>query len=88
MYIISASDNMYKVQFPGGAAGYIAASNVTGKPLRSYLPETEIRLLDEPLSNAPSKTFIAKGNPVNVMGTFGNYYLAEYNNMTGWISNR
>ena len=87
VFILAASENSYKVQLPGGETDYISSGLLTNKRLRGYKTTAITKLLSAPHLNAPGKAVIDKGDLLNVVGSYGNFLLVNYNNLQGWIAN-
>ena len=58
---------------------------MTDKILRQHKTTDEKRLLDAPDANAPAKAIIAKGNSVDVIGSYNNFYLVNDKKEQGWV---
>jgi len=83
--LIAATDSWYKIQLPNGEGGYIAGNLLTDKILRQHKTTDEKRLLDAPDANAPAKAIIARGNSVDVIGSYNNFYLVNDKKEQGWV---
>lgn len=85
--IISATENLYKVLLPNGEHGFIASALVSNisNPIRKVKLSATQPILESPETNAPQKTVVQLGEPVNVLASFGDYFFVEANNQEGWI---
>lgn len=87
MQVIAASASYYKVILPDGMYGFIAGSTVTdlNNPIQAINISLDSPLWDKPDSTAASKTFLKKGEKVNVLARFNGYNYVSVNNQKGWI---
>lgn len=83
--ISSATSAWYKVVQPGGMEGFIMSRNATRSYLTTFAADTTLRLLDQPEADAAAKTLINEKSLLNVIGSYNNYYLVNYDNQEGWI---
>ncbi|GAB3930436.1 hypothetical protein GCM10028827_25760 [Mucilaginibacter myungsuensis] len=83
----AATDGWYKVALPDGTAGFVRAKETASiSPIRNLALKTDSPLYDKPDSTAAHKLTIDKGDKVDILGTYKNYFLVEYKDTTGWIS--
>jgi peptidoglycan LD-endopeptidase LytH len=85
--IEGATDNWYKVSLPNGQTGYVDHSTVSSlKKIKNHLLHIQQPLYDKPDTSAARKTILAKGENVDVIGVFGDYYFVNTKDeMYGWI---
>jgi len=84
----AASANNYRVEFPDGESGYLAAGKIseTSKRLKQHkIMTTQVRLFDFPDSMAAVKRKLENGQNVDLLGSSGEYYLVRTGGENGWI---
>jgi uncharacterized protein YgiM (DUF1202 family) len=80
--------NLYKVTLPDGAMGYLDNKAVTAAvPLRKLTLKSKAVMFNTPdsLSAIPIAA-VDKGDKVDVLGIYKNYYLVASGNTSGWIA--
>ena len=83
--VLGATDDLYKIQLPSDEEGFIKSAFVTIQPLLKETITESKPLLDSPGSNTPIKKQLMTGSTITVIGTFGDYYFVESENIRGWI---
>lgn len=92
MHVNAANSSWYSVQLPDGLTGFIQNKKVTpaASPLRKLkviVPPKPV--YDQPDSLAAIKLRLPPGKTVDILGSFGNYYLiADSDKERGWISQK
>lgn len=84
----AATSNWFKVALPDRKLGYIKSTAVkeVNTPLRKYVAPSSLPVLDQPDTLAARKTNINRGETVNILGNFNQYYfISTTSNITGWI---
>jgi murein DD-endopeptidase MepM/ murein hydrolase activator NlpD len=87
--VIGASASYYKVATANDSlVAFVPAANVlnTSKSFTTYQPAIATKLLDKPDALAASKTLIAKGEKLDVLGTNGRFYFVSHEGQTGWVA--
>ena len=87
LHVDAAVGNFYKVTLPNGQTGYLSskAVNAVNAPLRKLTLKTQHPLYNLPDTLSPKKITLTAGKPVNVLGSFGGFYLVDEGNETGWV---
>lgn len=83
--LLSATGSYYKVLLPDGQEGFVSSKSVTDGFVTTKNIDTLTRLLDRPVLTAASKTTLPPQSKVHIVGTFGDFYLAEHQSIMGWI---
>jgi len=85
--VSAATDGWYKVSLPDGQTGFISSKAVTeADNIRSITLKANQPLYNSPDSlNAPRKKTLAAGEKVNLLATYGKYFLVKNDEETGWI---
>jgi murein DD-endopeptidase MepM/ murein hydrolase activator NlpD len=86
--INAGTANLYKVTLPDGAIGYVDSKVVTSAiPLRKLTLKSKAVMFNTPdsLSAIPIAA-VDKGDKVDVLGIYKNYYLVASGNTSGWIA--
>ena len=83
----AATAGWYKVMLPDGTAGYITSNSVSSlnNPLRKIDFPAPQSLLDAPNKGAARKLTVEKGETVNVVATFKDFYYVSARDEEGWI---
>ena len=84
----AASGSLYKVRLPSGLSGFVSSREVAtlSKPLRTSVVTASTALLDHPDTSAPKKMTLAKGESVNILAGFENFYfVSNKDDERGWI---
>lgn len=84
--VLGAAGSWYRVVLPDQREGFIASSSVTAAPLRTINTRQETRLLDAPFATAAAKKLVPSGARLTLVGEYGNHYLAQHDEVVGWIS--
>jgi peptidoglycan LD-endopeptidase LytH len=87
LQVLAATASWYKVQVPNGIVGFLPATNVTAsdKGFTNYTVAEQKNLLDYPDVAAASKMSIRKGEKLEVLGVWNNFYFVSHAGTTGWI---
>lgn len=87
--INAALGNKYRIELPDGRIGYLNSNQLSSinKPLlKQTVAIPEKIVFDKPDSTAAVKSTLKKGETLNVLGLFENYYLIVNSaNEVGWI---
>lgn len=83
--ILAATDDFYRVEFPGNITGFIKSSAITTQPLRTQTLSQNTQLLDQPYSSAAVKISLTKGVTITIKGTYNDYSFVQAENHEGWI---
>lgn len=83
----AASAGWYKVVLPDGSQGYITSNsvNTTSSPLRKITASAAQPLYDAPSENAARKMILEKGDAVNLLASFKDFYFVSAKDEEGWI---
>jgi len=83
----SATAGWYKVVLPDGRQGYIQGGSITSinKPLEKVNSTSTLLLLNAPATDAPKITTIEKGEAVNVLAQFKDFYYVSAKESEGWL---
>ena len=85
----AATSRWYKVSLPNGQSGFIRHTGLSEieKPVRAFLLNMTVPLLEKPDRLSAKKTSIPTGETVDILGNFEDYYLVRtHENITGWIT--
>lgn len=89
MYVNAANSNWYSVQLPDGQIGFIQNRQVrsVASPLSKLTVNNNVQpVYDQPDSLAAIKLNLPIGETVNVLGSFGSYFLiTARDGESGWI---
>jgi murein DD-endopeptidase MepM/ murein hydrolase activator NlpD len=84
--VLSATSLWFKVVTPAGVSGYVPAKQVSPLSTLSKLTTKDASpLLDQPIASAARKALIQKGETVELLGRFQNYYYVQHKNVIGWM---
>ncbi|HLG41568.1 MAG TPA: M23 family metallopeptidase [Chitinophagaceae bacterium] len=83
--VLAAADDFFKIQLPDQMEGFIGRALITTLPLTQKTFSQAIALLDMPGNDAAIKTAIEPGKTISLLGTWKDFYFAEWNNNKGWI---
>jgi murein DD-endopeptidase MepM/ murein hydrolase activator NlpD len=83
--ILSATSNWYKIQLADGREGFISSTATNTRPLTTITTDSTVRLLDNPNTHAAAKLEIKNNSKVEVVATYADFYLVNYNGNEGWI---
>lgn len=86
--ILAATSNWYKAALPDGQVGYIENNLITDKYLREQKVVADTKLFDAPDTTAPAKIIIKKGNILEVVGSYKDFYLVNTGGFQGWVSKK
>ena len=84
----AASAQNYRIEFPNGESGYLAAGKIseTAKRIsRQAINSDQVQLYDRPDSLAAVKGSLQSGKNVDLIGSFKGYYFVKSDGQTGWI---
>jgi murein DD-endopeptidase MepM/ murein hydrolase activator NlpD len=83
----SSTANWYKVVLPNGETGFIESASVTStkSPLKKIVVKLDQGLVDAPNPNAARKMLLEKGDTVDVLAAFKDYYFVSTKEEEGWI---
>lgn len=84
----AATENWLKVTLPDGKYGYVSAKDVTPlSNMRKATLKNPSAVYDAPDQlSAARKTTLSTGDKVNILATYKNYFLVNYENDSGWIN--
>lgn len=83
--VIGASGNSYRILYPNGTEELINNNATTEKLLKKITTDSTAKLFDKPSLAAASKTTVAPGTQLNVLGSYGDFHLTEFKDILGWI---
>jgi peptidoglycan LD-endopeptidase LytH len=87
LQVQAATGDWYKIMLPDGREGFITDGSIDriDKPFKNHTVSTPTRLLDKPDNLAAAKIVIGKGENVQVLASFNDYYYVKNGQVTGWI---
>lgn len=88
LLVEAATSDLYKVILPDGRKGYIRGKSV--HPIKKALSNRRLEaaqpLLAQPALEAVRKAVLPTGSPVDILGSFNNYFLvSDRHGNSGWI---
>jgi murein DD-endopeptidase MepM/ murein hydrolase activator NlpD len=84
----AATGSWYKVMLPDGREGFITSSKITplDSPLRASKLNASAALTDQPIASAPRILQLNKGDAVNILAGFNDYYfVSQKDELQGWV---
>ena len=86
--VLSAVEDLYKVQLASGRIGFLKSELLTDAPLTRMTTDTITRLLAEPAIQAAAKEVIPAGTQLSVHGETPEFYLVDHDTRKSWVAKR
>jgi murein DD-endopeptidase MepM/ murein hydrolase activator NlpD len=85
VYILAATDDLYKVELAGGTKGFVRSNDLSDNTITRKKANNDTRVVVRPDTFATAKGLIPKDGTFEVLGISGDFYLAKYQSLVGWV---